>query len=82
MSGPSTTRFASGPPPRAKLGEDFSSAALRLAGLAGVAFGWAPEVFWRATPAELGALVRAVSGDAPAGDAGLVARLKERFPDG
>jgi uncharacterized phage protein (TIGR02216 family) len=61
---------------------DFAGAALRLAGLAGVAFGWSPEVFWRATPAELGALARAVTGDAPAADAALVARLKERFPDG
>ncbi len=64
------------------MSEAFGDAALRLAGLAGVAFGWSPHTFWSATPAELGALVRAVLGDASAADAGLVARLKERFPDG
>ncbi|MEG3153112.1 phage tail assembly chaperone, partial [Sphingomonas sp. ZT3P38] len=36
----------------------FAEAAVRLAGQAGVAFGWTPDVFWRATPAELLALVR------------------------
>ncbi|MHA3840544.1 phage tail assembly chaperone [Sphingomonas aestuarii] len=56
-----------------------------MAGLAGLAFGWTPEVFWRATPAELGALVEAACGegervDPP--DRGLVARLMEAFPDG
>jgi len=56
-----------------------------MAGLAGLAFGWTPEVFWRATPAELGALVEAACGggervDPP--DRGMVARLMEAFPDG
>lgn len=61
----------------------FSDAAGRLAGFAGLAFGWAPELFWDATPAELAALVRAVRGDEPLpADAGEVARLKELFPDG
>lgn len=61
----------------------FADAALRLAGLAGVTFGWSPEAFWRATPAELGALVRALAGEevAPLGAAEL-ARLEERFGDG
>jgi len=46
-------------------------------------FGWTPDTFWRATPAELGALVAALAGDAPIpGDAALLARLKEQFPDG
>jgi uncharacterized phage protein (TIGR02216 family) len=61
----------------------FADSAGRLAGLAGVMFGWAPEAFWRATPAELGALVSAMRGDAvEPGDGALVARLKEQFPDG
>ena len=70
-----------GPPPRA--GEDFGGAALRLAGLAGLVFGWSPEIFWSATPAELAALVGAARGegvDPP--DQGEIARLKELFPDG
>ena len=76
---------ADGSPPRDRLGEEFCDAARRLAGLAGLAFGWAPEVFWLATPVELGAIVEAACGgsetlDPP--DRGLVARLMEAFPDG
>lgn len=61
----------------------FTEAALRLGGAAGVAFGWTPETFWNATPAELGVLVRALAGEdaVPLGD-GELARLKELFPDG
>lgn len=61
----------------------FAEAAVRLAGAAGVAFGWRPEEFWRATPAELAALVTALSGEAAEPvDGALLARLKEQFPDG
>jgi hypothetical protein len=61
----------------------FADAAVRLAGLAGVMFGWAPGVFWEATPAELAALVRALAREEtpPLGPEDF-ARLKERFPDG
>ncbi|MEP9400390.1 phage tail assembly chaperone [Sphingomonas silueang] len=61
----------------------FADHAARAAGLAGVAFGWTPDAFWRATPAELAALVRAMTGDdvAPC-DATTIERLKEQFPDG
>ena len=61
----------------------FCESAARLAGVAGLMFGWAPDQFWDATPAELGALVRALAGDdaAPLG-AGEAARLMEAFPDG
>ena len=61
----------------------FSEAAGRLAGLAGALLGWRPEEFWRATPAELTAVLAALAGggDAPVtGDE--LARLKEMFPDG
>lgn len=61
---------------------DFGDAAGRLAGLAGVAFGWTPDVFWRATPAELTALVRAVIGEAAPADSAVIAKLKELYPDG
>jgi len=62
---------------------EFAAAASRLAGAAGVAFGWTPETFWNATPAELAVLTRALTGEAatPPG-AGEIARLKELFPDG
>lgn len=61
----------------------FAESAARAAGLAGVAFGWSPDAFWGATPAELNALVQAVRGDAPAPcDRATIDMLKERFPDG
>ncbi|THD38340.1 MAG: phage tail assembly chaperone [Sphingomonas sp.] len=76
--GPSTTGCAGGSPPRP--GEDFVSNAARLAGHAGILFGWAPDIFWAATPAELGALVAAVAGEQPAPVD--LAALMEAFPDG
>lgn len=65
------------------MSDGFADAAVRLAGLSGLLFGWSPETFWNATPAELGALARAAAGDAvaPPG-AEAIARLKEQFPDG
>jgi len=62
----------------------FAARAGRLAGMAGAVLGWSPGAFWRATPAELAAVVTALAGEegaAPA-DAALVARLREVFPDG
>lgn len=66
------------------MSERFADAAVRLAGVAGLWFGWSPDTFWRATPAELGALARAAGGDAGTAppDAGTLARLMEAFPDG
>lgn len=40
----------------------FAAAAARLAGVAGAMLGWAPETFWRATPEELGTVLRALAG--------------------
>lgn len=61
----------------------FADAAMRLAGLAGVTFGWSPDAFWRATPTELDALVRALAGEEakPLGSAEL-ALLEERIGNG
>jgi uncharacterized phage protein (TIGR02216 family) len=61
----------------------FAASAARLAGLAGVAFGWAPDAFWNATPAELAALVAALAGErVPPPDAATLRTLMEAFPDG
>ncbi len=62
--------------------ERFSESAGRLAGLAGALLGWRPEEFWKATPAELGAVLGAMAGDSgeSAGRADLE-RLMQRFPD-
>lgn len=61
----------------------FSDGAVRLAGLAGALLGWRPDEFWRATPAELAAVLRGLKGEeaAPAVPADLM-RLMEMFPDG
>lgn len=62
---------------------DFAQAAMRLAGQAGVAFGWGADAFWAATPAELGALVRVLAGEETAPpDGATIARMMEAFPDG
>lgn len=63
----------------------FADAAVRLAGMAGALIGWAPDVFWGATPAELEPVLRALAG--PQGEeralgSAELARLKEAFPDG
>lgn len=63
----------------------FAEAAARLAGLAGAVLGWSPDAFWRATPAELAAVVAVLAGggdriDPP--DAATIAQLQEAFPDG
>ena len=61
----------------------FADSAARLAGFAGAVLGWAPEVFWRATPAELAGVVGALVGDvAVPPDASTIARLRGEFPDG
>lgn len=45
----------------------FGPVAARLAGQAALLFGWSPERFWRATPAELASVVTAAT--APTGPA-------------
>ena len=64
--------------------ERFAAAAQALAGAMTRAFGWRPDDFWSATPAEIAAIVGA--DDAPSiavpvarGD---LDRMMERFPDG
>ena len=70
----------SGPPPQ-RAGEELAAAAITLSGLAGILFGWSPDTFWNATPAELAALVRAARGGGePAAPVDLTA-LMERYPD-
>ena len=63
---------------------NFTEGAARLAGLAGARLGWRPDEFWRATPAELAAIVLALRGEPVASppDAATIAALMEAFPDG
>ena len=44
----------------------FAEGAVRLAGLATRAFGWTPDAFWQATPAELAAILATSESAAPA----------------
>ena len=65
----------------------FADAAARLAGRAGAMWGWSPDAFWSATPAELATLVGAAAsavseGAATPPEAGVLARLREEHPDG
>ena len=60
----------------------FSDAAVRLAGLAGALLGWRPDEFWRATPAELGAVLAAVAGEGDGASPDDLARLTRMYPDG
>jgi hypothetical protein len=92
--GPSTTALRAAVPLPGGAGEvlavvaagggAFAPGAVRLAGVAGALLGWSPDAFWRATPDELAAVVRALAGDdgvAPV-DATTLARLREADPDG
>ena len=49
------------------MSDDFGTAAGRLAGFCCLRFGWAPDQFWAATPAEVAALVAVLlpGGEAP-----------------
>lgn len=62
----------------------FFKAAARLAGVAGWLLGWRPDEFWRATPVELEAVLRAARGEEEP-DAGMNAveleRLRGMMPD-
>lgn len=64
----------------------FAARAAALAGIAGALVGWRPDEFWRATPAELEAVLAALAGPAAATssppDRLTIAALKEQFPDG
>lgn len=62
----------------------FTDSAARLAGMAGALLGWSPDQFWHATPAELGAVLNALAGDAapPPPTRDEIAQLMEAFPDG
>ncbi|MDB5689315.1 MAG: hypothetical protein JWL91_1191 [Sphingomonas bacterium] len=67
------------------MSDRFADAAERLAGLAAAIAGWRPDEFWRATPAELATILRALGGDGGGPDAAGkndLDRLKELFPDG
>lgn len=79
-------------------GERFGMAALHLMAIMARLFGWRPDEFWQATPAEVAAVLTPLASDLPsAGPAGgwsgrpggnwadgreWLAALMERYPDG
>lgn len=62
----------------------FGPGAVRLAGLMARLAGWHPDAFWRATPADVAAVLTGWVEDG--GDAGVdrsdLAAMMEVFPDG
>ncbi len=61
----------------------FAGAARQLAGVTGLLLGWRPDEFWRATPAELAAVLGLLAGEERASATGDdLRRLMEMFPDG
>ncbi|ATW03618.1 phage tail assembly chaperone [Sphingorhabdus sp. YGSMI21] len=76
--------FQDGPPP-SRGHNDFSSSAQRLSGTVSAVFGWTPDQFWHATPAELATIFSVFAGSGP-GQAPLGSeqfeKLKKAFPDG
>ena len=73
---------------RGREDDEFGAVALHLSGLAGWHLGWSPDRFWRATPAEMEAVVRVMLGSEGPGAGGappsreVIARLQEIYPDG
>ncbi|PHR13629.1 MAG: hypothetical protein COA41_17875 [Sphingopyxis sp.] len=67
---------------------DFSNATQKLSGTVCAVLGWTADQFWKATPAELGAILAVFSEHAPSHraqvplDAEQLEKLKESFPDG
>lgn len=62
----------------------FFKIAGRLAGVAGWLLGWRPDEFWRSTPAELEAVLRAARGEDEAEigmDRGELEKLRGVMPD-
>ena len=61
----------------------FGPGAVRLAGLMARLAGWCPEQFWRATPADVAAVLAGWREEACDGvDGAVLAAMMERFPDG
>lgn len=59
----------------------FGPGALLLAGLAARALGWRPDEFWRATPAELAAILAPDTGESAPLSRNDLTRLMERDHD-
>ena len=66
----------------------FAILASKLSGTVSAAFGWTPDQFWNATPAELTVIFTAFTDGDPGSpgttplDINQLEKLKETFPDG
>ena len=60
---------------------NFADSALELAGQTALLLGWRPDDFWNATPAELAAVLSAMSPTADAADGSTLSQLMELYPD-
>jgi uncharacterized phage protein (TIGR02216 family) len=61
---------------------NFAASASQLAGQTALLLGWRPDDFWNATPAELAAILAAVSPTGDAADGATLLQMMELFPDG
>lgn len=62
---------------------DFTQSATRLSGQTAILLGWRPDEFWRATPAELHAVVTALlPPECTLMDRSTLSQLQGHFPDG
>jgi hypothetical protein len=59
----------------------FVAVARQLAGQSAVLLGWRPDDFWHATPAELAAILSAVTPEGDVADGATLTQLMELFPD-
>jgi uncharacterized phage protein (TIGR02216 family) len=59
----------------------FAASATQLAGQTALLLGWRPDDFWNATPAELAAILAAVTPTGDAADGATLHQLMQVFPD-
>lgn len=57
---PAVARADRANPERCRVSEGFGPSAARLCGQAALLLGWMPDVFWAATPEELGTVLSAL----------------------
>lgn len=64
------------------MGERLGPVAVTLAGVMARAFGWRPDEFWSATPADVAAVLGADQPEGAGFGRATLAAMMEAFPDG
>ena len=63
-------------------GDRLGPAAVTLAGVMARGFGWRPDEFWAATPADVAAVLLIEQGESEGVDGARLAAMMEACPDG